>query len=163
MIDDLVLNIVSKNLVTDTIVLSINYDIENLKGNYQGEIKKDYYGRCVPKDAHGTVKLDHLTSSFSLISSKVMELYEKITDYRLSIRRVGIAFLNVTSSDNTKVMQMDLFNSFDLEKEKDENKIADTILDIKKKYGKNSILRGIDLVDGATKVDRNNQIGGHHA
>ena len=76
---------------------------------------------------------------------------------------VGIAFLNVTSSNNTKVMQMDLFNSFDLEKEKDENKITDTILDIKNKYGKNSILRGIDLVDGATKVDRNNQIGGHHA
>ena len=163
MVDDLVINLVSKNLVTNMVVLNINYDTDNLKNNYNGKIKKDYYGRSVPDDAHGTIKLDHLTSSFDLIKDKLIELYEKIVDSNLTIRRIGIAFLNVVSKDNSKAMQIDLFNPVDLKKEDDENKVTNAVINIKKKYGKNAILRGIDLVDGATARERNNQIGGHRA
>ena len=162
MVDDLVLNLVSKNLVTDMISLYVGYDIENLNNNYTGIIKKDYYDRAIPKESHKTIKLDHLTSSFDLIVNKVSELYEKIVDSKLSIRRIGIAFLNVVPFSNSNVIQMDLFNSVDLRKENDDKKIVDTVINIKKKYGKNAILRGIDYVDGATMKDRNNQIGGHH-
>ena len=163
MIDDLVLNLVSKNLVTDFINLYIGYDAENLKNSYSGEIKKDYYGRSIPKEDHGMVKLDHLTSSYDLIADKTIKLYDKITNSKLSIRRVGISFGNVLPSDNSKVLQIDLFNPVDLSRENNEKKVTNAIIGIKKKYGKNAILRGIDLVDGATGVDRNNQIGGHRA
>ncbi len=163
MVDDLVLNLVSKDLVTDRVVLVINYDALNLKEDYTGEIKKDYYGRNVPKEAHGTIKLDHHSSSYDLIVRKVVELYDKVVSEKLTIRRVGIAFCNVISRSNSKIMQIDLFNQVDLGNEDNENKVSNTILNIKKKYGKNAILRGIDLVDGATTKDRNNQIGGHRA
>ena len=162
MVDDLVLNLVNKNLVTDIIILTVNYDIENTV-NYTGTIKKDYYGRIVPKEAHGTVKLDHLTSSYDLIAERIVDLYNKITDDKLSIRRIGISFGNIVSDDNSKVIQIDLFNSIDVSKEKDEKNVTNAVLSIKNKYGKNAILRGIDLVDGATTIDRNNQIGGHRA
>lgn len=162
MVDDLVLNLVNKNLVTDIIMLTVNYDIENTV-NYTGTIKKDYYGRIVPKEAHGTVKLDHLTSSYDLIAERIVDLYNKITDDKLSIRRIGISFGNIVSDDNSKVIQIDLFNSIDVSKEKDEKNVTNAVLSIKNKYGKNAILRGIDLVDGATTIDRNNQIGGHRA
>lgn len=162
MVDDLVLNLVNKNLVTDVIMLTVNYDIENTV-NYTGTIKKDYYGRIVPKEAHGTVKLDHLTSSYDLIAERIVDLYNKITDDKLSIRRIGISFGNIVSDDNSKVIQIDLFNSIDVSKEKDEKNVTNAVLSIKNKYGKNAILRGIDLVDGATTIDRNNQIGGHRA
>ena len=163
MVDDLVLNLVSKNLVCDMAILVINYDSENLNNNYSGVIKKDYYGRDIPKEAHGTIKLDHLTSSYDLIVKKVVDLYDKIVDSKLSIRRIGIAFENIVPRDNAKVIQMDLFNSFNEFDENSENMVTNTVINIKKKYGKNAILRGIDLVDGATTKDRNNQIGGHKA
>ena len=102
-------------------------------------------------------------SSYDLITKKVVDLYNKITDDKLSIRRIGISFGNVVSDNNSKVIQIDLFNSIDVSKEKDEKNVTNAVLGIKKKYGKNAILRGIDLVDGATTVDRNNQIGGHKA
>ena len=162
MVDDLVLNLVSKNLVTNLVGLYIGYDIENLNNNYVGIIKKDYYGRNIPKESTGRINLDHLTSSFNLIVSKVLELYEKITDTSLSIRRIGISFGNVVSKDSNKVIQIDLFNNINLEKEEDEKMVTDAILNIKKKYGKNAILRGIDYIEGATTKDRNRQIGGHH-
>ena len=163
MIDDLVLNLVSKNLVTDTIGLYVGYDIENINNNYSGTTKKDYYGRIAPKESYKLIKLDYLTSSYDLIVKKILELYDKIVDSKLSIRRIGISFGNVVSDETSKFMQIDLFNKVDLNKEKDEKKVTNTVLDIKKKYGKNAILRGIDLMEGATGIDRNNQIGGHRA
>ena len=163
MVDDLTITLVSRKYVTDMITLIIGYDIENLKNAYTGNIKKDYYGRSVPEGVHGTVKLNHLTNSYKVISEEVVKLYEKLVDPKLSIRRIGLSFANLVSDDNDKLMQLDLFSSTDIKEETNDKKITDTMINIKKKYGKNAILRGIDLVDGATSKDRNNQIGGHHA
>ena len=163
MVDDLTITLVSRKYVTDMITLIIGYDIENLKNAYTGNIKKDYYGRSVPEGVHGTVKLNHLTNSYKVISEEVVKLYEKLVDPKLSIRRIGLSFANLVSDDNDKLMQLDLFSSTDIKEETNDKKITDTMINIKKKYGKNAILRGIDLVDGATAKDRNNQIGGHHA
>ena len=163
MVDDLTITLVSRKYVTDMITLVIGYDIENLKNDYNGNIKKDYYGRSVPEGVHGTVKLNHLTNSYKIISDEVVKLYEKLVDPKLSIRRIGLAFANLVNDNNDKLMQLDLFSSTNLKDENDDKKITDTVINIKKKYGKNAILRGIDLVDGATAQDRNNQIGGHHA
>ena len=163
MIDDLTITLVSRKYVTDMITLIIGYDIENLKNAYTGNIKKDYYGRSVPEGVHGTVKLNHLTNSYKVISEEVVKLYEKLVDPKLSIRRIGLSFANLVNDNNDKLMQLDLFSSTDIKEETNDKKITDTMINIKKKYGKNAILRGIDLVDGATAKDRNNQIGGHHA
>ena len=163
MVDDLTITLVSRKYVTDMITLIIGYDIENLKNAYTGNIKKDYYGRSVPEGVHGTVKLNHLTNSYKVISEEVVKLYEKLVDPKLSIRRIGLSFANLVNDNNDKLMQLDLFSSTDIKEETNDKKITDTMINIKKKYGKNAILRGIDLVDGATAKDRNNQIGGHHA
>ena len=163
MVDDLTITLVSRKYVTDMITLIIGYDIENLKNAYTGNIKKDYYGRSVPEGVHGTVKLNYLTNSYKVISEEVVKLYEKLVDPKLSIRRIGLSFANLVNDNNDKLMQLDLFSSTDIKEETNDKKITDTMINIKKKYGKNAILRGIDLVDGATAKDRNNQIGGHHA
>ena len=163
MVDDLTITLVSRKYVTDMITLIIGYDIENLKNAYTGNIKKDYYGRSVPEGVHGTVKLNHLTNSYKVISEEVVKLYEKLVDPKLSIRRIGLSFANLVNDNNDRLMQLDLFSSADIKEETNDKKITDTMINIKKKYGKNAILRGIDLVDGATAKDRNNQIGGHHA
>jgi len=173
------LDMVEKGFVTDTIVLTVGYDIENLKdkkikNNYSGEIVKDHYGRNVPKPAHGTIRINHKTSSTKIISDHLISLYEKIVNPFLLIRRINVAVCDLTKKEQTKKKiqyeQFDLFSNQEeidnnnkkiLEDEKKEEKVVTTILKIKKKYGKNSILKGIDLIDGATTKDRNNQIGGH--
>lgn len=168
MVDNLVLEMVSKNFLCDSIVLTIGYDVENLNNGYTGIIKKDYYGRNIPKEAHGTIKLDHYTSSTKLIEERTISLFNEITKDNLLIRRIGLAFINLKMENeniNAKNMiQMDLFTNkeIDLEKEKEERKVQKTVIDIKKKYGKNSLLRGIDLIEGATMIERNQEIGGHH-
>lgn len=181
MTDLLVLDLVDKRLVTDQLVLTVGYDIENLTNpeiskSYHGAITTDHYGRSVPKSAHGTTNLGRQTSSTNLIMDAVTELFERIVDKALLIRRVNIAAnhvvdeANVQKADNYE--QLDLFTDYaavQAKKEEEEaglareKKVQKAMLEIKKKYGKNAILKGINLEEGATTVDRNKQIGGHKA
>lgn len=181
MTDALVLDIVDKGLVTDQIVLTIGYDIENLKDpqrrkSYHGDITSDAYGRQVPKHAHGTETLPKKTSSTSIIMDSMMRLFERVVDKNLLVRRITISVNRLTDEkepeNKESYEQMSLFDEgeetekqqektqADLEKER---KMQETLLSIKKKYGKNAILKGISLEEGATARDRNQQIGGHKA
>lgn len=181
MTDLLVLDLVDKGLVTDQIVLTIGYDIESLtdpeiRKSYKGEVITDHYGRKIPKHAHGTANIGKRTSSTMMIMDAVLELYARIVDPDLLVRRVTIAANLVVeddmSCDTQTFEQLDLFTDYEaLEKqrqEKDtklqrEKQIQLAMLSIKKKYGKNAILKGINLEDGAMTKERNNQIGGHKA
>lgn len=181
MTDLLVLDLVDKGLVTDQMVLTVGYDILNLsdpeiRKNYDGEVKTDYYGRQVPKHAHGTVNLKKMTSSTMLIMEAVMGLFDKIVNQHLLVRRVNIVANHIADEKTVKNQdtyeQLDLFTDYDAKKvneeaeaitlEKEKN-LQQTMLDIKKKFGKNAILKGTNLQEGATTKDRNNQIGGHKA
>ena len=181
MIDLLVLDLVDKGLVTDQIVLTVGYDIENLTDPkrskaYSGPITVDAYGRKIPKHAHGTANVGRQTASAKLITEAVMELYDKIVNPSLRIRRLNISANHVVPeqsiSKEQKMEQLDLFTNYEeLEKQREEEnaalerekKMQQAILSIKKKFGKNSILKGMNLQEGATAKDRNNQIGGHKA
>ena len=179
MTDLLVLDLVDKGLVTDQIVLTIGYDIENLSDKnqndrYEGEVTVDYYGRKVPKHAHGTCNLNKKTSSTKLIMKEVLQLYDRIVNPKLYVRRVTITANHVVSESQAlkenNYVQMDLFSMNDIfaeeqdEKELErEKKMQKAVLSIKKKYGKNAILKGMNLQEGATTMERNNQIGGHRA
>ncbi len=176
----LVLDLVEKGLVTNQIVLTVGYDIENLtnetiKNTYKGEIITDHYGRQVPKYAHGTANLTRQTSSAKLIVDATMELFDKIVNKGLLVRRITIAVCKLERESNIEEKQpeqLDLFTDYEslerkrqqedeiLEKEK---RMQQAVLDIKKKYGKNAILKGMNLEEGATAKDRNSQIGGHKA
>lgn len=178
MSDLLALDLVSKNLVTNQLVLTVGYDIENLtnreiRSKYHGEITTDHYGRNVPKPAHGTINIDHYTSSSIAIINAMVELYDRIIDKNLLVRRINIAanvFEEGSVSDKPKIEQINLFDDYldktdILEKRKEEEKeekiLQNVLLDIKNKYGKNAILRGMNLEEGATTKERNGQIGGH--
>lgn len=178
MVDNLVLELVDKRLKTNQFVLTIGYDIDNLtkseiRSKYNGEITTDPYGRKIPKHAHGTINLDHKTSSTITIMKNIIILYEKIVNPILLIRRINITACNVVSEEEkekTTIEQLDLFTNFQEKKlakdkeqkdEKEENKIQKTILDIKRRYGKNAILKGINYLDGATAKERNEEVGGH--
>jgi DNA polymerase V len=181
MTDLLVLDLVDKRLVTDQLVLTVGYDIENLmspdiKKSYHGAVTTDQYGRAVPKSAHGSANLGRQTSSTKLILEAVTELFERIVDKNLLIRRINITANHVV--DETAVQKTDSFEQLDLftdyvtaqaKKEEEEaelareKKVQKTVLEIKKKYGKNAILKGMNLEEGATTLDRNRQIGGHKA
>ncbi|MBE5867044.1 MAG: DNA methylase [Lachnospiraceae bacterium] len=181
MTDLLVLDLVDKGLVTDQMVLTLGYDIENLtdperRRKYKGPVTTDPYGRKIPKHAHGTVNLDRPTSSTRLIIDAVMELFDRIVDPNLLVRRITIGAnrvveeASVVKSDVPE--QLDLFTDYEaLERERKareeelekERHIQQALLDIKKKYGKNAILKGMNLQEGATAKDRNAQIGGHKA
>ena len=135
---------------------------------YDGDIVKDFYGRNIPKPSHGTVTLDHKTSSFKTISQEVIKLYEKIANKNLFIKRINISANFLENKENVKPIhkQYDIFSLSDdfkeqLKSENEDNEIQNIVLDIKKRYGKNSILRGMDLEKGGTTIERNNQIGGH--
>ena len=174
MTDLLTLELVSKNYLTSKIVLHISYDVSNLLNNYNGIITKDFYGRSVPKPAHGTINIDHYTSSTIIITSKVLELFDKIINASLLVRKVNISFDDLILNENNKEQivnkQLSLFESDkDIQKQKDllkdekeELKVQKAILNIKNKYGKNSILKGINLEEGATTIQRNKQVGGHN-
>ena len=178
MTDLLALDLVNKNLVTDHLVLTIGYDVENLtnpyiRDNYIGEITTDYYGRRIPKPAHGTIRLDHKTSSSLLITKKMTELYDKIVNKHLLIRRINIAACSLEKEGiikETKTIQFDLFTDYDkLNKEQEreqiqeqiDNKLGKTLINIKNKYGKNAILKGMNYLKASTAIDRNSQVGGH--
>ena len=175
----LVLNMVEHNYATDQITLTIGYDIENIKNKkirnmYDGEIVRDHYGREVPKSSHGTIRIDHKTTSIKTITNQLMDLFEKIINPLLLVRRVNIAVCNlenIEKASNKKIYkQLDLFSDNEkkdlLKKEerideKRELEVEKVILNIKRKYGKNAILRGMNLEEKATTIMRNNQIGGH--
>lgn len=179
MTDALVLDLVDKGLVTNQIVLTIGYDIENLSDpararSYRGPVTVDHYGRCVPRHAHGTANLGRYTSSTKLIMEEVLVLYDRITDPSLLVRRVTLGANHVLdeslSQRDGNFEQIDLFCDCDtLRKQREQEKFMlererrrqQVILDIKKKYGKNAILKGTSLEEGATARDRNRQIGGH--
>ncbi len=170
MADMLSLDLVEKGLVTDQIVVTVGYDIDNKQ--YRGEVTVDRYGRKIPKHAHGTVNLGRQTASTRLIVEKTMKLYGDIVDKDLLIRRLTIVANHVVQEDKvhgTPVMeQLDLFadpqevqsQEAALEREK---RMQKTLLTIKHKYGKNAILKGMNFEEGATAKDRNAQIGGHKA
>lgn len=181
MADLLILDLVDKKLVTDQLVLTVGYDIDNLtnpeiKKSYHGAITTDRYGRAVPKSAHGSMNLGRQTSSTKLILDAATELFERIVDKNLLVRRVNITANHVV--DEATVQKTDNFEQLDLftdyvttqaKKEEEEAELArekrmqQAMLEIKKKYGKNAILKGMNLEEGATTVDRNRQIGGHKA
>ena len=177
----LTLDLVEKNLVTSQIVLTVGYDVNNLTNQniskeYKGEITIDRYGRKVPKHAHGTINIDHKTSSTKIIMDAVMELYKKIMDDRLLVRRITITANNVVSESENEEQksfeQLDLFTNYnekdkkrakDKEHEQAEKQIQKAMIDIKRKYGKNAIIKGMNLQEAGTTIDRNNQVGGHRA
>lgn len=172
--DLLVLDLVDKGLVTDQMVLTVGYDIESANG-YAGEITADRYGRKVPKSAHGSINLGKQTSSTRLIIDAVTELYERIVDKNLLVRRMYVVANHIVSEREVveeAPVQLDLFTDYEAlkklqaEEEKElarEKEIQKAMLKIKKKYGKNAILKGMNLEEGATTIERNSQVGGHKA
>ncbi len=159
MTDLLVLDLVDKGLVTDSLTLTIGYDRCSIEeGNYKGAVTYDRYGRAVPKAAHGTANLGTTSCSTKKIMSAIMELYDRIVAKELYARRVTISANNLVEE---KYEQLDLFTD-PLEQEK-ERKLQEAMLNIKKKFGKNAILKGINYEEGATTKERNKQIGGHRA
>ena len=181
MIDAHVLELVDKGLVTDQLVLDVGYDIENLtdperSAKYHGEIKTDFYGRKIPKHAHGTANLKEKTSSSHIITDAMMELYDRIVDKNLLIRRLNIATCKLIREEDVEIKeyaeQLTLFDDPEAllrsrEKEKAalerEKRMQKAVIGIKKRFGKNAILKGMNLQEGATAKDRNSQIGGHKA
>lgn len=177
MLDLLALDLVDKGLVTNQIVLTIGYDIENVsKKQYAGEVTTDPYGRKIPKHAHGTANIDRYCASSRLITQAVMKLYDRIVDKKLFIRRINISASQVIEEslvkDENIFYQIDLFSDDEAlkkqqQKEKEflekERKLQEATLQIKKKYGKNAVLKGMNLEKGATTIERNGTIGGHKA
>lgn len=180
MLELLSLDLVEKGLVTNQIVLTIGYDKENLSrsGNgerYKGEITTDRYGRKIPKHAHGTANIGRFTASTRLITEAAIKLYDDIVGRDMLVRRITIAANNLVPENKAKkggYEQPDMFTDYDelqaRQKAEDtelkkERKIQQTIIDIKQKYGKNSIIKGANLQEGATTIERNKSIGGHKA
>ncbi len=181
MADMLSLELVEKGLVTNQIVMTVGYDIENISNpeirkKYKGPVTTDMYGRKLPKHAHGTQNISKKTSSTKLITDATMDLYDRIVNKDLLIKRLYVTVNHVVDeksvSEQKSYEQLDLFTDYEetqkirrqeeqeLQKEKD---IQHIILDIKKKFGKNAILKGMNMQEGATAKDRNNTIGGHKA
>lgn len=181
MTDLLALDLVDKKLVADQLVLSVGYDIESLadpmtKKAYRGEVTTDQYGRTVPKSAHGSINLARPTSSTRMMLIAITELFERIVDKNLLVRRVNITANHVVdeaaAQKASKPEQLNIFTDYtalQAQKEAEEAALArekrmqTAMLMIKRKHGRNAILRGMNLMDGATTVDRNRQIGGHKA
>ena len=181
MADAMVLELVEKRMVTDQLVLTISYDAESLTNpaisrKYTGPRTTDYYGRTVPKAAHGTANLKSAGSSSKVIIEAVMQLYDNITNPDLLIRYINLTTNHIVDEQVAKQQaepqQLDLFTDYEAlerqrqaeEAERDkERKIQEVQIQIKKRFGKNAILKGLNFEEGATARDRNNQIGGHKA
>ncbi len=179
MTDLLVLDLVDKKLITDQMVLTVGYDIDNLTNpeisrKYKGEVVTDRYGRRVPKHAHGSINLPEQTSSTKVIMEAVMQLYDRIINYDLLVRRINITANNVVPEKDKKTTdtfeQLSLFTDYQaLEEERKqrerefekEKRVQHAVLDIQKKFGKNALLKGMNLEEGAMTLQRNEQIGGH--
>jgi len=183
MADLLALDLVEKGLVTDQIVLTVGYDKKSLddpgiRKRYRGPVTKDHYGRRVPKHAHGTANLKRKSSSARMITEAVMELYEQIVDKSLLVRRIYITANHVADEraqacgEAAEYEQFELFTDYEARQEEQEaeeaalareRKMQEAVLNIKKRFGKNAVLKGMNLEEGAMTVQRNKQIGGHKA
>jgi DNA polymerase V len=179
MSDLLVLDMVEKGIATNQITLTVGYEAMESGSaceSYRGELSLDYYGRVVPKYAHGTVNFLQFTSSSSEIVNNTLQLYDKIVDKRLLVRRINICASNVKSEEahgrKASFEQLDMFTDYDEKKEQrrkyeaaynKEKRAQKAVIDIKRRYGKNAILKGMNFEEGATTIDRNLQIGGHKA
>lgn len=179
MADMLALDLLGKGLVTDQLTLTIGYDVKNLQNedmrrSYEGKVVLDHYGRPVPVHAHGTINLDAPVSSSKIITEAMMELFDRITDCRLLVRRITVNANRVVPESSVKeeIIQLDFFSDPE-ENEKlrlqeqaelrREKNLQLAMLRMKERYGKNAVLRGSNLCDGATAMSRNRQIGGHRA
>jgi DNA polymerase V len=181
MADAVALNLVARKMVTDQLILTVGYDVESLtnpsiRAHYHGKVKFDHYGRKVPQHAHGTANLDRQTSSTKLITEAITELYDRIVNPYLLIRRINITTNHVVDeasvNKNPFPQQLDLFVDNETllrQKKKQQNELAkerriqETQLSIKQRFGKNAILKGLNFEEGATARERNAQIGGHKA
>lgn len=181
MTDLMALDLVDKGLFTDQIVLTVGYDRENLENveirrKYKGDVTTDHYGRKIPKHAHGTANLGRMTSSAKQMADAAMKLFDEIVDPNLLVRRIYIAVNHVEEeaacAEAGSYEQLDLFTDYErLKKEREqeedalrrEKQMQKAVLSIKKKYGKNAVLKGMNLQEGATAAKRNEQIGGHKA
>ena len=183
MTDELVLDLVEKQLVTDQMVLTVGYDVENLtnpdiRKNYTGEITTDSYGRKVPKHAHGTANLPKYTSSTKMITEEVLKLYDSIVNPGLLVRRINLSANRLLKEQEVRETasgtyeQLSLFTDYEAEQKrreteeatlKKERRLQEAMLSVKQRYGKNAMLKGMNLQEGAMTRERNNQIGGHKA
>ncbi len=178
MAEEVALELVEKRLLTDQIVLTVGYDVENAKRQtgYDGRMKKDFYGRKVPVHAHGTSNLDEATSSAMIIGEAVSNLFDNITDSRLLIRRLTLSINRLMresdKSSAAKSVQLELFTDPEEQQRKlkerqkaleAERRRQEAILKLRKQFGKNVVLKGLNFADGATQIDRNGRIGGHKA
>lgn len=179
MADQMALDLVEKNLVTNQLVLTVGYDRESLQNpnvHYQGEVTTDRYGRSVPKHAHGTQNLERYTSSSKMLMDAATALYERVVKQELLVRRMYLTATHVIDEGEAPqpgaLEQMDLFTDYRAleQQRKEENQELSrehqrqkAVLEIKKKFGKNAILKGISFTEGATGRERNGQVGGHKA
>ena len=160
MADSLVLQLTDKGLVTDSLTLDVGYDRENCdSGKYRGPVHIDHYGRTVPKGAHGSTKLDNPTNLGSQLIKVAATLFDQIADKTLTVRRITIAANRVVKDEG--IFQVNLFT--DTTKMEKEKQLQEVMLGLKKKFGKNAVLKGTNYLDGATMKERNKQIGGHRA
>lgn len=159
MVDTVSMTLIAHDLVTNAMVLTVGYDRENVdKGIYHGVMVTDFYGRTIPKPAHGTASIGYYTSSQSVIADAVMKLFDRIVDPKLTVRRLNLVAADIVDASHE---QYDLFT--DVQKQEKEKKRLKAELLIKKRFGKNAIVKGMDLQEGATTIERNGQIGGHRA
>ena len=159
MVDTVSMTLIAHDLVTNAMVLTVGYDRENVdKGIYRGVTVTDFYGRTIPKPAHGTANIGYYTSSQSVMADAVMKLFDSIVDPKLTVRRLNLVAADIVDASHE---QYDLFT--DVKKQEREKKRLKAELLIKKRFGKNAIVKGMDLQEGATTIERNGQIGGHRA
>lgn len=181
MADTLALDLVDKGLVTDQLVLTVGYDRENLdnpqrRARYQGDVTTDRYGRKIPKHAHGSINLGCYTSSGENLLRATAELFDRIVSKDLLVRRMSLCANHLQDEASApikgEVEQLDLFTDYTAKEKQDaeneisrarERKIQETVLELKKRFGKNAVLKGMNLEEGATAKERNSQIGGHKA
>ena len=159
MVDTVSMTLIAHDLVTNAMVLTVGYDRENVdKGLYHGETVVDVYGRTLPKPAHGTANIGYYTSSQTVMADAVMKLFDRIVNPKLTVRRLNLVAADIVDACHE---QYDLFT--DVQKQEREKKRLKAELLIKKRFGKNAIVKGMDLQEGATTIERNGQIGGHRA
>ena len=159
MVDTVSMTLIAHDLVTNAMVLTVGYDRENVdKGIYHGVTVMDFYGRTIPKPAHGTASIGYYTSSQKVMADAVMKLFDRIVDPKLTVRRLNLVAADIVDASHE---QYDLFT--DVKKQEREKKRLKAELLIKKRFGKNAIVKGMDLQEGATTIERNGQIGGHRA
>ncbi len=179
MADAVALELIEKRLVTDQIVLTIGYDTESLadpaiRARYNGKVTTDFYGRKVPAHGHGTTNIERPTSSGTIIAEKIADLFDRVANPDLLVRRLTLSVNNLVGEDSIKARQteqLDLFTDYEEVKRQrkaedaklqKERRRQEAILKIKRQFGKNAILKGLNYADGATQKERNQQIGGHH-